>query len=363
MIALVEEQGARLGIAPTCAALGLPRATFYRQRRRRPGAGPTVPRMRRSPRQALAPTEREAVLALLHEEQFVDLPPAQVWAQLLDGGRVPPCSIRTMYRVLAANQEVRERRDQLRHPVYQKPELLATGPNQVWSWDITKLLGPVKWTYFYLYVLLDIFSRYVVGWLLARQESAALAKVLIQESCQRQAIDAGQLIIHADRGPSMTSQPVALLLATLGVLPSHSRPHVSDDNPFSEAQFKTLKYRPDFPARFGSIEDSEGFCQRFFPWYNTEHRHVALGLMTPYDMHYGLAPAKWAQRAEVLRAAYAAHPERFPRGIPLPPPLPTAAWINKPPGRDAAPTVPTDQAADAVAFSPAGVTAPDGGGS
>ena len=359
---MVEEQGARLGIAPTCAALGLARATFYRQRRR-PDEGSIVPRVRRAPRQALAPTERDAVLALLHDEQFVDLPPAQVWAQLLDAGRVPPCSIRTMYRVLAANQEVRERRNQLRHPVYQKPELLATGPNQVWSWDITKLLGPVKWTYFYLYVLLDIFSRYVVGWLLARQESAALAKVLIQDSCQRQAIDAGQLIIHADRGPSMTSQPVALLLATLGVLPSHSRPHVSDDNPFSEAQFKTLKYRPDFPARFGSLEDSEGFCQRFFPSYNTEHRHVALGLMTPYDMHYGLAQAKWEQRAVVLRAAYAAHPERFPRGIPLPPPLPTAAWINKPLGLDVAPKAPTAQVADAVAFSPAGITAPDGGGS
>ena len=359
---MVEEQGARLGIVPMCAALGLARATFYRQRRR-PAAGAIVPRVRRAPRQALAPTEREAVLALLHDEQFVDLPPAQVWAQVLDAGRVPPCSIRTMYRVLAANQEVRERRNQLRHPVYQKPELLATGPNQVWSWDITKLLGPVKWTYFYLYVLLDIFSRYVVGWLLARQESAALAKVLIQDSCQRQAIDAGQLIIHADRGPSMTSQPVALLLATLGVLPSHSRPHVSDDNPFSEAQFKTLKYRPDFPARFGSLEDSEGFCQRFFPSYNTEHRHVALGLMTPYDMHYGLAQAKWEQRAVVLRAAYAAHPERFPRGIPLPPPLPTAAWINKPLGLDVAPKAPTAQVADAVAFSPAGITAPDGGGS
>jgi putative transposase len=356
---MVEEQGARLGIAPTCAALGLARATFYRHRGR-PGAAPTVPRVRRAPRQALASTEREAVLALLHDERFVDLPPAQVWAQLLDAGRVPPCSIRTMYRVLAANQEVRERRNQLRHPVYQKPELLATGPNQVWSWDITKLLGPVKWTYFYLYVLLDIFSRYVVGWLLARQESAALAKVLIAESCHRQAIDAGQLIIHADRGPSMTSQPVALLLATLGVLPSHSRPHVSDDNPFSEAQFKTLKYRPDFPARFGSLEDSEGFCRRFFPWYNTAHRHVALGLMTPYDMHYGLAQAKWEQRAELLRAAYAAHPERFPRGIPLPPPLPTAAWINKPLGLDVAPQAPTDQAAQAA--SPAGIAAPDGGG-
>jgi putative transposase len=273
------------------------------------------------------------VLALLHDERFVDLPPAQVWAHLLDAGRMPPCSIRTMYRVLATNHEVRERRNQLRHPAYQKPELLATGPNNVWSWDITKLLGPAKWTYFYLYVMLDIFSRYVVGWLLARGESAALAKVLIEQSCQRQHIAADQLIIHADRGPAMTSKPVALLLATLGVLPSHSRPHVSDDNPFSEAQFKTLKYRPDFPARFGSFEDAEAFCRRFFPWYNTEHRHISLGLMTPYDLHYGLAQAKWRDRAEILQAAYLAHPERFPRGVPVPPPLPTAAWINKPPAQ------------------------------
>jgi putative transposase len=196
-------------------------------------------------------------------------------------------AIRTMYRVRTANAEVRERRNQLRHPAYKKPELLATGPNQVWSWDITKLLGPVKWTYYYLYVLLD-------------------------------------------RGPSMTSQPVALLLATLGVVPSHSRPHVSNDNPFSEAQFKTLKYRPEFPDRFGAYEDAETLCQHFFPWYNVEPRHGALGLMAPHDIHYCLAAAKWERRAEVLRAAFAAHPERFPRGAPIPPPLHTAAWINKP---------------------------------
>ena len=329
MIALVEERHAQVGIAPLCAALGLARATFYR-RRGGPPPGPAAARERRPPRQALTPADREGVLALLHEEPFVDLPPAQVWAQLLDAGQVPPCSIRTMYRVLAANAEVRERRHQLRHPAYHKPELLATGPNQVWSWDITKRLGPVTWTYYYLYVLLDIFSRYVVGWLLARQESAALAKVLIAESCERQHIAPDQLIVHADRGLSMTSQPVALLLAALGVVPSHSRPHVSNDNPFSEAQFKTLKYRPDFPDRFGGYEDAETFCQGFFPWYNTAHRHGALGLMTPHAIHYGLAEATWQQRAAVLRAAYATHPERFPRGVPLPPPLPTAAWINKP---------------------------------
>jgi putative transposase len=330
MIALVEERCARVGVAPLCTALGLARATFYR-RRGGPPAAPTAPRERRMPRHALTPADREQVLAVLHEDRFVDLPPAQVWAQLLDAGQVPPCSIRTMYRVLAANAEVRERRNQLRHPAYHKPELLATGPNQVWSWDSTKLLGPVKWTYYYLYVLLDIFSRYVVGWLLARQESAALAKVLIAESCERQHVGPDQLIIPADRGPAMTSKPVALLLASLGVVPSHSRPHVSDDNPFSEAQFKTLKYRPDFPARFGAYEDAQAFCRQFFPWYNAEHCHSALGLMTPHDLHNDLAEAKWQHRAEVLRAAYAAHPERFPRGVPVPPPLPTAAWINKPP--------------------------------
>jgi putative transposase len=329
MIALVEARRAQVAVAPLCDALGLARATFYR-RRGGPPPGPAAPRARRRPRHALTAAEHEQVLALLHDERFVDLPPAQVWAQLLDAGQVPPCSIRTMYRVLAANQEVRERRNQLRHPAYRKPELLATGPNQVWSWDITKLLGPVKWTYYYLYVLLDIFSRYVVGWLLGRDESAALAKVLIAESCARQHVAPDQLTIHADRGPAMTAKPVALLLTTLGVVPSYSRPQVSDDNPFSEAQFKTLKYRPDFPARFGSYEDAEAFCQRFFPWYNTEHRHSALGLMTPHDIHSGVAEAKWQHRAAVLRAAYDAHPERSPRRVPVPPPLPTAAWINKP---------------------------------
>jgi putative transposase len=337
MIALVEERRTRVGIAPLCAALGLARATFYR-RRAAPPPGPTAPRARRRPRHALTAAEHEQVLALLHDARFVDLPPAQVWAQLLDAGQVPPCSIRTMYRLLAANQEVRERRNQLRHPADRKPELLATGPNQVWSWDITKLLGPAKWTYYYLYVLLDIFSRYVVGWLLGRHESAALAKALIAESCDRQHIVPDQLIIHADRGPAMTAKPVALLLATLGIVPSYSRPQVSDDNPFSEAQFKTLKSRPDCPARFGSYEDAEAFCQRLFPWYNTEHRHSALGLLTPHAIHYGLAEAKWQHRAAVLRAASEAHPERFPRGAPVPPPLPTAAWINKPPASQVLPT-------------------------
>src|SRR5206468_651961 len=234
------------------------------------------------------------------------------------------------YRVLDESQEVRERRNQVRHPHYAAPQLLATRPNELWSWDITKLLGPSKWTYFYLYVLLDVFSRYVVGWMAAHRELARLAERLIAESCGRQGIERGQLTVHADRGAAMTSKPVALLLADLGVTKSHSRPHVSNDNPFSESQFKTLKYRPDFPGRFGSLEHGRSFCGDFFPWYNTEHHHVGLGLFTPHDVHYGLAEAKWDQRAVVLAEAFAQHPDRFPNGPPSPRRLPTAVWINPP---------------------------------
>jgi putative transposase len=339
MIAAVKEMGSKLGYAPTCAALGLPRATFYR--RVSPPGRPRSPRAK--PAQALSSDERQAVLAVLHEERFVDLAPAEVYAQLLDEGR-HLCSIRTMYRILAENEEVRERRRQRLHPSYVKPELLATQPNQVWSWDITKLLGPTKWTYYYLYVLLDIFSRYVVGWLIAERESGALAKQLIAESCARQSIEPGSLIIHSDRGSAMISKTLAQTLGTLGVTKSHSRPHVSDDNPFSEAQFKTLKYRPDFPARFDSLAHGERHSRDFFNWYNGEHHHVGLGLMTPHDMHHGLAQAKWHRRQQALIDAYAAHPERYPRGVPTPPPLPTAAWINKP-SSTAAPAEPADQRA------------------
>jgi putative transposase len=323
MIALVDEVGSRLGVAPTCAALGLSRETYYRQRR------PKVSGCRRPSPRALGSEERGAVLEQLHAPRFVDLAPRQVYAQLLDEGQYL-CSPRTMYRILEQNQEVRERRDQLRHPEYKKPELLATAPNQVWSWDITKLLGPAKWTYFYLYVILDIFSRYVVGWMVANHEDNALAKTLIDETCARQLIQPGQLTLHADRGPSMTSKPVAFLLADLGVTKTHSRPNVSDDNPFSEAQFKTLKYRPDFPERFGSLEHARAHCQDFFPWYNTEHHHVSLGLLTPADVHYGRAQQRVEARAAILAAAYAAHPERFPRGLPRPQSPPTAVWINQP---------------------------------
>jgi putative transposase len=324
LLSAVEELTPAAGTHAACRALGVSRATVYRRRQSRPVREP-----RPQPPRALSGAERDAILAELHHPRFVDLAPAEVYATLLDEGRYLG-SLRTMYRVLAATQEARERRPQLRH-VAPKPELLATRPNEVWSWDITKLLGPAKWTYYYLYVILDIFSRYVVGWMVAHQESAALAGRLIAATCVKQAIGPSQLTIHADRGSSMTSKPVALLLADLGVTRTHSRPHVSNDNPFSEAQFKTLKYRPEFPARFGSLEDARAFCQPFFTWYNTAHRHGGIGLLTPAMVHDGHAEVVRARRAEVLAAAYAAHPERFVRQPPQPPALPLAVWINPPP--------------------------------
>jgi putative transposase len=324
----VEDLRPRVGTAPACWALGVSRATLYRQRRRARGLPRTV-RPRPRPARALSGEERQAVLAVLHAERFMDKAPAEIFASLLDEGSFL-CAERTMYRLLAAASEIRERRDQLRHPPYQKPELLATGPNQVWSWDITRLLGPVKWSYFHLYVILDIFSRYVVGWMVAPRESATLAERLIAETCEKENIQRGQLTIHADRGTSMTSKPVALLLADLGVTKTHSRPHVSDDNPYSEAQFKTLKYRPEFPERFGLIEDARAFCRSFFPWYNTEHHHTGIGLLTPEMVHRGHVDRVTTARRKVLLTAYQHHPERFVRRPPAPPAVPPAVWINQP---------------------------------
>jgi len=314
----ITEVGPRLGVRASCAALGVAPASYYRSRR--PGS-PARPRS--SPR-ALSSEERQDVLEVLHEPRFVDAAPAEVAAKLLDEGRYL-CSARTMYRILAANQEVRERRNQLRHPSYAAPELLATAPNELWSWDITKLKGPAKWIYYYLYVILDVFSRYVVGWMVAERESAALAERLIETTCERQEIARRQLTLHADRGPAMRSKDVALLLADLGVTKTHSR------------QFKTLKYRPEFPDRFGCLPHARRFCGPFFRWYNTEHRHSGLAMLTPHDVHYGLAEQRLAERAAVLAAAYAAHPERFPHGVPTPGTLPPAVWINKPAERGTAP--------------------------
>jgi putative transposase len=324
-----------VGVQAACLALGVSRATFYRWRggHQAPvgAAAPTgaPPHGDRVHPRALATDERQAVLDVLHSPRFCDVSPAETYATLLDEGTYL-ASERTMYRLLAAAGETGERRNQRTHPLYAKPELLATRPNEVWSWDITKLRGPAKWTYFSLYVLLDIFSRYVTGWMVAHREQATLAERLIAESAAKQGIAAGQLTLHADRGSSMTSKPVAFLLADLGITKTHSRPHVSNDNPYSEAQFKTLKYRPDFPARFDGIEAARAFCQDFFPWYNTQHRHAGLGLLTPEAVHYGQAATVHATRRQVLHAAYATHPERFVRRLPEPPPLPTAAWINPP---------------------------------
>jgi putative transposase len=325
MIATITVDGPTLGVRALCEALPFPRATYYRHRHPRYGPSPR----RTRPARALALVEQQQVLARLHERRFADLAPGQVYAQLLDEGTYL-CSERTMYRLLAEVGEVRERRDHCRHPHYAAPELLATGPNQLWSWDITKLRGPAKWTSFYLYVLLDVFSRYVVGWLLAHRESATLAQRLIATTVAREGIVPGQLTVHADRGAAMISKPVAFLLADLGITKTHSRPHVANDNPFSEAQFKTLKYHPSFPDRFGSFEHGRAHCADFFPWYNTEHRHSSLGWHTPHDVHRGHAAARQAHRAAVLATAYAATPARFVRHAPTPPAVPTAVWINEP---------------------------------
>jgi putative transposase len=289
---------------------------------------PVPHRDRHQPR-ALGLAERHAILAVLHSDRFADLAPAEAWAILLDEGTYLG-SVSTFYRVLRQAGESRERRAQAVHPAAVKPELVATGPNQVYSWDITRLHGPAKWTYYHLYVILDVFSRYAVGWMVAARESAVLAEKLISATCAKQGISRGQLTIHADRGSSMTSKPVALLLTDLGVTQSHSRPHVSNDNPYSEAQFKTLKYRPGFPARFASLEDARAHCQRFFRWYNDEHRHGGLGLHTAADVHHGNAAGIRASRAAVLTAAYHQHPGRFVRQPPTPPELPSTAWINPP---------------------------------
>jgi len=269
------------------------------------------------------------VREVLNSGRFQDCAPRQVYASLLDEATYL-CSWRTMYRILAAANEVRERRDQLRRPTYTKPELLATRPRELWSWDITKLKGPTKWTYYYLYVILDVFSRYVVGWMISERETAELAEAFIAETCAKEGIGSDQLTLHADRGSAMTSKSVAQLLADLGVTKTHSRPHVSNDNPYSESQFKTLKYRGDFPAQFGSLADARAWARPFFHWYNHEHHHSGIGLLTPATVHCGQAAEAIAARQQVLLAAYEAHPERFVRGIPRPPALPTAVWINPP---------------------------------
>jgi len=315
----------QVGIAPACLALGVSRASFYRNLAPVHGPAPARPR----PPRGLSDSERETVLAHLYSERFQNHSPVEVCATLLDEGQYH-CSARTMYRLLAQAGQTRERRDQLVHPPYAKPELLASAPNQLWSWDITKLLGPAKWTYFYLYVILDVYSRYVVGWMIAHRESAELATQLFADTCAKQNIKENELTIHADRGSSMTSKSVAFLLSDLGITKTHSRPHVSNDNPYSESQFKTMKYRPQYPDRFGSIQDARILTGHFVHWYNEEHHHSGISLLTPSMLHHGQAPLVIEKRQSVLNAAYLVHPERFVKRPPKSRPAPAHAWINKP---------------------------------
>lgn len=333
----ITDLTALVGVKAACAAVGRPRATHYRWHRKSPAPVRPARQHRRQPR-ALSREEEEKVLSVLHSERFVDLAPGEVHAILLDEGTYL-CSVATMYRLLRRHGEIRERRRQAVHPPRVKPELVAHGPNECWSWDITKLTGPAKWSYYYLYSIIDIYSRYTVGWMVATGESKELAERLLAETIAKQGIDRHQLTIHADNGSSMASKPVAFLLADLGVTKSHSRPHCSNDNPFSEAQFKTLKYRPDFPERFGSLEDAREFCAAFYRWYNHDHRHSGIGMHTPADVHHGRAGTVRAARAATLTAAYASNPERFVRKHPEPPSLPGTAWINPPPKQPTSSTI------------------------
>lgn len=331
---VVSELTSQFGAAAACQALAIPRSSFYRSRQssspKAASSLPVIPSSEpaHSPR-SLSEEEKSVVRETLNSPRFVDQAPREIYATLLDEERYL-CSWRTMYRILEQNQEVRERRDQLRHPNHAKPELMATAPNQLWSWDITKLLGPTKGIYYQLYVIIDVFSRYIPGWLLADCESAALAEKLVRETCLKQGILPDQLTLHADRGSSMKSKPLAMLLADLGVIKTHSRPRVSNDNPYSESQFKTMKYRPDFPEFFGSLEDARAWVRPFIDWYNQEHYHSSLGLLTPATVHYGQAAALLEKRQRVLDAAYASHPERFVKKHPTLQPLPDAVWINRP---------------------------------
>ena len=324
----ISELAPEVGVRAACAAVGESRARYYRRHRKTPLA-PRPERVATLQPRALSETERSEIHRVMNSEMHRDEAPATVYAKLLDDGTYLG-SVSTIYRILREHDEVGDRRRHATHPARVKPELVATEPNQVYSWDITKLHGPAKWTYYYLYTIIDIYSRYVPGWMLARAERASLAESLMAETIEKQAITPGQLTIHSDRGSAMIAKPVAHLLADLGVTKSHSRPHVSNDNPFIESHFRTLKYRPDFPKTFGSFEDAQAHCGRFVDWYNDDHRHSGIGYHTPADVHYRRAEAVRARRGQVLDAAYVVHPERFVNKTPEPPTLPTVAWINEP---------------------------------
>ena len=320
----MSELASKIGVKSACEVLNVSRSRIYRQRQ--PKADPAP---RPTPSHALSDAEKTRVRDLLNSERFMDQPPRQVYATLMDEGDYL-CHWRTMYRILHLHNEVRERRLIRRHPTYKKPELLAERPNEVWSWDITHLRGAVKWSGYKLYTVLDIFSRYVVGWMIAEVESSDLAKQLIAETARKQSIQPDQLTLHADNGSPMTGKPLSQLLVDLGITKSHSRPHTSDDNPFSEAQFKTMKYRPDYPDRFDSIEAARLWARSFFAWYNDDHYHSGLNLMTPASVHYGEAVAVQAQRQRVMVEAFEAFPERFRAGLPIVKSAPSAVYINRP---------------------------------
>jgi len=328
MIEATCELVAEMGVRAACTGMGLQRGSYYRARREARQEQHTVRRPRRSPL-ALSESEREAVVDVLHSPEYVDVAPRTAYAMLLDAG-IFLASVSTFYRILRSCSGTRGRRDELAHPAYAKPELLAQRPCEVWSWDITKLKGPVKSAHFHLYVILDIFSRYVVGWMIADRESDHHAETLIGHTCDKEGIVPGQLTLHADRGAAMRSKLVADLLVDLDVAKSHSRPYTSDDNPYSEAQFKTMKYRPGFPERFQSLDEARTFCQTFFTWYNYDHRHSGIGYMTPAAMHTEVAPLIYQQRDGVLQSAFTRHPNRFKNSRPRPPALPTEAGINMP---------------------------------
>jgi len=324
MMETAEELSKSAGVANACQVLGVARSSLYWARQ--PKQSPTP---RPAPERALSSEEKAEVYQTLDSERFWDCTPREVYATLLDEGTYL-CHWRTMYRILEEHDEVQERRNQLRHPGYSKPELLATASNQVWSWDITKLRGPFTWVYYYLYVIFDIFSRYVVGWMITECESGELAKELIAATCAKEEIDFDKLTLHSDRGSAMQSKKVAQLMVDLGVTKSLSRPYTANDNPYSEAQFKTMKYRPGYPDRFASLENARAWARDFMHWYNHEHHHTGLGLMTPAMVHHGLADAVYAHRQQVLQAAYEAHPERFVSGMPTPVALAEEVWINRP---------------------------------
>lgn len=324
---MVNDLSAKVGTKKACNGFGIPRSSYYYWKN--PDSKTVLHRDRKLPDFAYTNAEKHEILNVMNSDIYMNQTPYEIYASQLDEGKYI-CSVRTMYRILSENDQVKERRKIRMSTNYKKPELLATKSNQIWTWDITKLKGPEKWTYFYLYVMIDIFSRFVVGWMVAFRELSSLAKEFITETYKRQNIKRDQLTIHADRGTSMKSQPVAFLLSDLGVTKSHSRPYVSNDNPYSESHFKTMKYRPEFPERFNSLAEAREFCRSFFDWYNKDHYHSGIGFLTPESIHYGFAENILENRKKVLLNAFEKNPKRFRSKKPKLKNLPKSVWINKP---------------------------------